>query len=279
MNLLFTGRGTSGSWQIRGLQVARAVGAESVPMATTVAGYDLAVVVKRAPEDILGRLRAANVPIIWDVVDAWPQPVGNDWARWQCMHWLNTELKRIRPIAVVAATMAMQRDVETLGFESCTVPHHYWTALDPNPVRDKVAHVGYMGGPNYLGRWLPAIQEECDARGWKFTYNGLTQLAKVDIVVGVREATGYAPRNWKSNVKLANAQGTGTPCVMAREQGALETASGGELWADTFEEMRRAFDALTPHVTRQQAAWRLTAGAPHLKTIATTYRQWLLSKS
>ena len=118
------------------------------------------------------------------------------------------------------------------------------------------------------------MQAECRRRGWEWVENPPT-IAALDIVVAVREQQGYAARAWKSNCKLANAQGCGVPFIGAREAGYLETASGGELWADTPREMVEALDALTPQLARVQAASRMIDAAPRLVDIARRYREWL----
>ena len=100
-------------------------------------------------------------------------------------------------------------------------------------------------------------------------------LADLDIVVAMRDQKGYAPRHWKSNVKLANAQGSGTPIICNREMGYLETASLEERWADTKEELFAALDALAPHDVRSAAHDGLRAFAPALDVVAADYLAWL----
>ena len=273
MKVLVTGRGTSGSWQIRGAQLGMAIGATVEPNAEDVAGYDLAIIVKRPRTELVRRLQAASVPIVWDVVDAWPQPIGNDWERSACMGWLRGEVKTIKPRAIVAATEAMAVDCD-FSLPVIALPHHARPGQNVNPIREQVQAVGYEGGEQYLGSWRPWLERECARRGWRFVVNP-RQLADVDIVVAVREKQGYAPRNWKSNVKLANAQGSGTPCVMNREAGYMENSSGGEVWADTQDEMAKAFDVLTRQDWRRDRAERLLHRAPSLEKIAKKYLRWL----
>jgi hypothetical protein len=103
-------------------------------------------------------------------------------------------------------------------------------------------------------------------------------LHECDIVVAVRDQVGYAPRHWKSNVKLANAQGSGTPIVCSREAGYLETAAGGVLFADTRDEMSAALDWLTPEATRRSYSRALIEGAPSLTGCASTLLQWITAQ-
>lgn len=285
MKLLVTGRGTSGSWKIRGEQLGRAValGRELAvhiePNALDVGGYDAAVVVKRAPSDLLARLHRMNVPIVWDVVDAWPQPIGNTWGLSQALDWLRGALGAVKPAAIVAATDAMRMDLQQLtDVPVLTLPHHARPYQSTNPIRHVVQMVGYEGGAEYIRRWEQFVFKECAARGWRFVKNP-EQLAHVDIMLALRDQGGYPPRRWKSNVKLANAQGTGTPAVCCREHGYLETASGAEEWADTPAELAAAFDQLAPFAIRKLRMERMRAVAPTLESVAEQYKAWLCKLS
>jgi hypothetical protein len=276
MHVLMTGKGTSGSWAIRGVQLGQTIGAAVIPNALDVAPYDLAVLVKRPTADLLQRLRRANVRIIWDVVDAYPQPAGNAWGKERCLDWLEEMFVMIQPAGIVAATEAMANDCTRFGVPVLALPHHARPGLRANPVRP-VKVVGYEGGEHYLGWWREVIEAECARRGWQFVMQP-AELADVDIVLALRDACGYAPRHWKSNVKLANAQGSGTPVICGREAGYLETQSGAERWADTPEELTEAFDALEPTEVRFAASRLLKDAAPTIDSIAETYLSWLRSK-
>lgn len=276
MRILITGRGTSGSWQIRGVQLGEAIGADVKPKASA-AAYDLSVLVKRPPDETQRSDTATR--LVWDVVDAWPQPRGNLWSRGECLMWLTEQMHALCPRAVVAATKAMAADLREVwpSMPVLALPHHARPGLDQNPIRERVEVVGYEGSLRHLGVWADWLRLECARRGWRFAAN-TGRLADCDIVVAVRQDTGYAPRNWKSNVKLANAQGSGTPIVMAREAGYIETASGfedAEQFADTQAEFVAAFDRLEPHAARLKASALMHAAAPSLESVAQTYRQWL----
>lgn len=274
MRVLMTGRGSGGSWQVRGVQLGRAMGATVMPEARDGGTYDVVVLVKRNVRGLLDVPRRGGAPIVWDIVDAYPQPQGNDWERDECLAWLEQERLRVRPDAIVAATQAMARDCEQFGVPVLTLPHHARPGLRRNPTRERVLTVGYEGAEHYIDKWRPVIEAECAQRGWRFVMQP-AELADVDIVLALRDSTGYAPRFWKSGVKLANAQGSGTPIVCCREAGYLETHSGGEQWADTPQELAAAFDALTPHAARVEASRKLLAAAPTLERIADTYSSWL----
>lgn len=280
MKVLMTGRGSSGSWQVRGIQLGRAMGATVTPEARDTAAHDVAVLVKRYTPDLLARLHAAReregLRIVWDVVDAWPQPRGNLWSREECLRWLRAEIALIKPDGIVAATYEMRQDCMEFGVPVLTLPHHARPGLRRNPIRDQVRTVGYEGAPHYIARWRGHIEHECMRRGWRFEMQP-AELSDVDILVALRDEVGYAPRKWKSGVKLANAQGSGTPVVCCREAGYLENDSGGALWADDPRQLANAFDVLEPLAARRNAAAKLLAATPHLQTIAETYSTWLRS--
>lgn len=276
VHLLMTGKGASGSWQIRGVQLGQTLRAAVVPNAKDLVPYNLAVLVKRQTTDLLERFHQSKVPLIWDVVDAWPQPIGNAWHKERCLEWLAGEVKTIRPAGIVAATRAMARDCEGFGVPVLALPHHARPGLRQNPIRP-LKVLGYEGGEKYLGRWLPIIKRQCSARGLRFVINP-TEVADVDVLVALRDCDGYAPRNWKSNVKLANAQGSGTPVICNREAGYLETACGAERWADDEAEFAAALDALESTEVRRSAAQVLRAAAPSIDSVTATYLQWLRSE-
>ena len=277
MKVLVTGSGRSGSWRIRGEQLGRAIGATVLPEAIDVAQYDVVILVKRPPPDLLARIHAARVPLIWDVVDAWPQPHGNEWPAQACFSWLRHSLLSVRPRAVVAATQQMARDAAAFGYLATCIPHHARPEQRTNPIRDRVALVGYDGGPQYIWRWSQTIKTECARRGWAWHPDPLP-LEEMDIVLALRDQQGYAPLHWKSNVKLANAQATGTPVVCAREWGYLECAGREVHFADDQAQLSRAFDALADVETRRAISRDLIASASNytLAAVAERYRAFLL---
>lgn len=274
LKILVTGRGSGGSWEIRGAQLGKAIGAEVAQHVNSAKGYDLAVVVKRPRYDVLERIRSRHIPIVWDVVDAWPQPDGNSWSYEKCMAWLDGQVAAVRPAALVAATQGMATDCARYKLPVLFLPHHARPGLLQNPIRERAAVVGYEGGEQYIEQWRPVIEAACAKRGMRFVVNP-PDLTVVDIVLALRDQTGYAPRQWKSCVKLSNAQGSGTPCILAREAGYQEMACGVERWADTAEELELALDELMPVAVRRVAHSRLIKVAPPLASVAEGYRRWL----
>jgi hypothetical protein len=278
MRILVTGRGTSGSWAIRGEQLGAAIGAHVERNAAKLAGYDAAILVKRPVADLLRRLHIARVPIIYDIVDSWPQPVGNEWERNECMAWLRQQVATIKPRALVCSTNVQANDCAEFGLPILALPHHARPNQVVNPIRDNVERVGYEGAEHYLGYWRGLIDAECKRRGWRFVINppgNEAALASVDIAVAFRAPRGYAARRWKSAVKLANAQGSGTPCVVDGESSHLETSSGGEIFADDARELSAAFDLLAPVSARRMIGDTLRNHTVRLEAIAAEYLVWL----
>lgn len=275
--ILVTGNGKSGSWKIRGEQLGAAIGAKVKTFHSGEPACDIVIEIKRGSFGVRDSYRN-RVPLVWDIVDAWPQPEGNRWSRGECLAWLKSGISVRAPYAIVAATQAMEADIREVGFRGpvLTLPHHARPGQTLNPIRRVVQTIGYEGGEAYLGKWKPILEAECARRGWKFVINP-KQLADLDIVVALRDSPGYAPTRWKSNVKLANAQGSGTPFIGNREFGYLETASGAEEWADTKSELIATLDLLSDASVRYHASTVLREGTPLLENIATTYRNWLES--
>lgn len=272
--ILFTGRGTSGSWAIRGVQLAAAIGVRAVPMVTApdCARADVVIGVKRLPDDILRAIRPR--PLVWDVVDAWPQPRGNDWNRVECMDWLASELDRIRPTAVIAATDAMRADVESFGYRCLWLPHHHRPGIASNQIRERIARVGYEGGIQYIEPMRNMIEAECRRIGAEFVVNPI-RLADVDVVLAMRNSIGYAPRHWKSAVKLSNAHGSGTPWIGCNEGGYREIATGCEYWAEDAAGLRTALAWLKDRESREAVSDRFRKAAFSVDRAAAMLMEWL----
>lgn len=246
MDCLFTGKGGSGSWAIRGEQLGSF--GRVVPNCTKPAG-DIAVVVKRTPRQVIDAIRAKGMPWVWDIVDAYPQPHANAWTRKEGIDWVRKQVESLRPNGIIWPNRKMMEDC-AIDLPQAVIYHHHRSGIRLNPIRESVHTVGYEGG-NYLGSWRPMIEEECRRRGWSFVTDP-GELANLDIVVAFRDPTGYVPFSWKSNVKLANAHGSGTPFVGAPECGYMETQSGAEYWATDKNSLRVAFDWLTDQSSREQ---------------------------
>lgn len=277
VNLLFTGNGTAGSWIVRGEQIGQALGAHVAPKAT-VADFkaaDLTVCVKRVPEARLLALRASGKPWVLDVLDFYPQPLCSTWGASEAIRWAQARLAFLRPDGVIWPNQRMAEDVGFNGPQA-VIYHHHRPGIRRNPIRERVSVVGYEGAAPYVDGWRAHIESECDKRGWRFAINP-PSLAETDIVLALRGGpwNGYVPEHWKSNVKLANAHGSGTPFVGSPEEGYRETQTGAEYWARDLGGLRMAFDWLTPPKNREAVAERFLANAYTLDQAAKDYRAFL----
>lgn len=263
MKLLVTGRGNSGSWQIRGEQLGQAMGA-TVKQGVTVEdckAADMVVTVKRVRDDFLQAVRKADVLWVFDALDFYPQPLCSTWTQAQSIHWVKTLVKKYHPSAVIWPNERMRQDCDD-GRPGMVLYHHHRPGIAQNPIRKDIKAIGYEGSASYLGSWRQAIERQCQDRGWRFVVNP-DHLADVDIVLAIRahEFAGYAQRHWKSNVKLANAHGSGTPFIGQKECGYLETATGCEYWTEDPGSMKVCFDWLNSQEARELVSDRFIAKA------------------
>jgi len=272
VRVLVTGRGGSaGSWIVRGEQLGKAIGATVQPMAASAVGFDVAVVVKRTPPQAMKALQGRRW--VWDIVDAYPQPEAYGWERSDAVAWVQRRIRELKPAAMIWPTARMREDCDT-GLPGIVLPHHYRPRIGVNPIRDRVQVVGYEGAPAYLGSWRALLEDECARRGWRFAVNPAA-LTDLDIVVALRGAGGYVSRHWKSNVKLANAHGSGTPFVGQQECGYIETRTGAEYWAEDAPSLSRAFDWLTDQGAREAIADRFLQGAYPVQRAADALKAFL----
>ena len=277
MRILVTGNGSAGSWQIRGQQLGYALGATVRPRATLaqLKKADIAVVVKRIPPSLRKALSESKTPWVWDLVDFYPQPACTAWGQSKAFRWVREQIRELKPTAVIWPTAGMRADCDT-GLPNLVLYHHHWPEMAVNPVRKKLHKVGYEGNGRYLGSWQKVIEKACKARGLEFVVNTGTH-ADWDVCVAFRDASvnGYCQRHWKSNVKLANAHGSGTPFIGPSELGYIETSVGGEIFIDDDKDFGSALDSLADYKTRLSIHERFRAGAITLDTVAAKYRYFL----
>lgn len=264
MNLLFTSQSTkAGSWVIRGRQLGEACGAAVIPRATLAQCQAAAAIiaVKKVGPELLHSIRASGRPWAFDVLDAYPQPLCARWGRAESIEWIKSRIRHLSPTAVIWPNRKMREECD-VGLPGFVLPHHHRPGIASNPIRPMIRAVGYEGEPTYLAGLRGVIEDECSRRGWRFVINP-PRLADVDVVLAMRAGLGmsYAARNWKSNVKLANAHGSGTPFIGNRECGYMETASGCEYWADSPKELAVALDWLDSFSARELVSDRFRSVA------------------
>lgn len=278
-----------GSWVVRGRQVAAALGATAVDDAPddAVSLASAVVAVKRPLDGLSAVCAREGVPLVYDVVDAWPQPHGNQWSEGAARRWLRQEVLEVRPQVVVAATTAMQRHLQEdlpRDIRVVCIPHHARPNQQVNPVREEVRRIGYEGCEKYIEEWLPAIYSYCRPRNIEFVVNP-EHLADLDIVLAVRGGRwrGWATDNWKSGVKLSCAQGSGTPIVLMPECGARDVSTHArlpgleeaEMWVSCQEELAVALEKLAPHGERLWRSGLLSRAAVTIDDVAVMWRTLL----
>lgn len=276
-DILFTGSGRSGSWQIRGHQIGTALGARVTPVADrgVIDRSSVVVAVKRLPRELQRSLRSTQTPWVWDLVDFYPQPECTSWGRSHAYRWVRQQIKSMKPDGIIWPNKQMQTDCD-VAIPSRVIYHHGNPKLSLNPVRTEVKTVGYQGSPKFLGAWEKVFKTVCRNRGWRFVANE-GQLSDWDIVVAFRDApvNGYCQRFWKSNVKLANAHITGTPFLGNDEASYRETGTGDELLIRNPSEVELAFDRLAPYATRKRIHQRFVAASIRLETVVREYEEFL----
>lgn len=278
MRVLFTSRSSAGAWQIRGEQIAAVRTnwmATNNPSDAEIAACDLLCVVKKPVEDVVARARSMGKPLVYDIVDSWAQP--EDGLK-------HTNLPAARELfgaawraldadGYIFPTRRMQIDLGGMVMRSVTIYHHYWPQIQRNRLREQVLTIGYEGG-DYLGEWQERIAAACAARGLRFVANP-ADYSQLDIVVLVRggEHGSFLARSYKSNVKLANAYGSGTPALVhVDEMSAHDTDTGDVLFfSDRPGSFERQLDALVGDAAlRRQIHRNFLAASPrfHISNIA-----------
>lgn len=266
---LFTSRSCAGAWQVRGEQVAalranwRAV---PRPAEADLAACDLVCVVKRPDLQVVERARALGKAVVFDIVDSWAQPAdGLRHAGVAAARALFAPAWRaLGADGYIFPTQRMAQDLGDLVRRGVVIHHHHRPGIARNPVRERVATVGYEGA-DYLGEWRGRLEAACAARGLRFVTNP-ARYTDLDIVVLARggEHASFLARSYKSNIKLANAYGSGTPALVhAGELSAQETDCGDVLFfTDAPGSLERQLDRLcASHALRLAIHRRFLAAA------------------
>lgn len=252
--------------------MSEALGGKAIPMASLeeCKAADAIIAVKRIHDRLLANIRASKKPWAWDVVDAYPQPQCSSWGRSESIAWLQSEVKRLKPDLIIFPNARMRDDFGS----GAVIYHHHRPGIERNPIRERIETIGYEGSPRYIESWMPAIADECKKRGASFVVNP-PRLADVDVVLALRGIgwSGYPQRHYKSNVKLANAHGSGTPFIGAMESGYLEKKSGRECWVDSKSELTSALDLLAPQEVRKKVSARFLECAYPIEKAAADYRK------
>lgn len=208
--LLFIGVGR-GSFEVRGVQLGRAMGARvtTKPSADDWAWADVIVLIKHAIETYGDHAKATGKTVVWDALDFWKQPEDNGRSVAEMTRLVAERKKRFGIAHVIGATKSMAHAVG-----GSYLPHHHRPGLVPGDVRPELKTVAYEGKRKYLGSWGKALQRTCDRLGLRFVVNP-TDIREADLLVAFRgeEHDGDLCRQWKSGVKFANAIAAGRPIL------------------------------------------------------------------
>lgn len=269
LKVLFTGRGTSGSWQIRGAQMSIALNGCALPMASAAEckTADVIVAVKRVPDALLANIRKSGKPWAWDIVDAYPQPACETWDKARSLEWLHGEVKRLQPDHIIWPNAQMRGDFGG----GTTIYHHHRPGLLVNPIRQGVRVIGYEGSVKCLSGWESQIEAACKKVGARFVINP-DRLCDVDAVLALRSRHGYPHHFWKSNVKLANAHGSGTPFIGQLESGYFETGCGAEAWITGPQDIPDAVQQIARPERRRAIRDQFLRVAKPIESIAEQYK-------
>lgn len=121
---------------------------------------DMVVAVKRLPPEMVRALQQSGTPWILDVVDFYPQPKCSTWSREAAIRWVQGQIKELKPHGIIWPNQRMMDDCQ-IDLPGTVIYHHYRPDAPVNPIRERVAMVGYEGSPNYIGEWLEPIREAC----------------------------------------------------------------------------------------------------------------------
>lgn len=273
MRVLITGSGTSGSWQIRAVQLGQAIGATVKPKATAadVKAHDVVIMIKRVIKEVVDAAHRFKKPLLYDILDWWPQPEGNAWTRPVAIKNTIARLNEVRPTAVIYPNKQMRDDI---GFRGEVLYHHARPGLGTKEYfPERGLCVGYEGAEPYMSGYMgTVVAEQCERRMWAFEINPSNYL-EMDIIVAFRDAqyNGWVPSSWKSNVKLANAQAAGIAFVGGLDRAYVETAGPEDrLIENSGVALSRAFDELTDRAARE--SYRQSSHGYYLNRAANEYK-------
>lgn len=231
MRVLFCGGSSkSGSWAMRGIQIASTHDdwiAVAEPTVYDIADADIVVVVKRINGDLIKKIKEAGKPLVYDMLDFWVQKHGVKIPDNlpDAIMLAKNQIAKIQPDAIIAANECMANDLRSCAPTVQHIYHHY--RLDAAPVKGGDV-IYYDGSIKHAEGWLKKLQK----------------IAKVKIGVpqddalalfSARDGQAWLPNRWKSNVKAANAIGYGLPLITHPDNGAMETEVEGFFFSNESE--------------------------------------------
>lgn len=281
VNVCFTSRSSAGAWQIRGVQIASMRSnwtALNKPSDEDLEKADVVCLVKRPDPRVIERARRMGKALVFDIVNSWAQP--EDGMKYtdtvKAREFFSKVWKGIDADGYIFPTRRMQESLGGLVRDKITIYHHFRPRIEKNAIRERVTVIGYEGG-DYLGEWRPRIEQACARRGIEFVANP-QRLADLDIVILARggEHGSFLARQFKSNVKLANAIGSGTPALVHYEEMSAHDTDTGDVLFFTNQpgSFERQLDRLIDsHALRLRIHERFLEVAPrfHITSIANQF--------
>lgn len=258
-----------GSWQVRGVEIGRAIGARVTadPSPSDWKWADVCVIVKRGFEAFAATAVRSGVPFIWDAVDFWQQPEDNQAT--DPVALARRYMGFLAPKSIICATKAMAVDLGGIY-----IPHHSRPSLTPAHNRDRLEIVAYEGTSKYLGPWRAALETACARLNLTFLVNP-PDLRAADLVVAFRGGPWDGPicRRWKSGVKYSNAQAAGRPVLTQAHAAFDEMGCDGRVLEDVGE-LDASLSAYLDPTTRQLAFEhaQVRAQAYTLRSITVHYK-------
>lgn len=219
--------------------------ATNSPTSEDISTSDVVCIVKKTRSSVLRDCRRHERLIVLDVVDFWPQPKHGmpSKGKKESENLVVELINDISPDALIFPNWAMWSDFSKFfpTTPSTFIYHHYRPEYDPVTPRQNYNRprvLAYEGG-DYLGEWFPIIESVCSQLGLDFRVNP-TSLKDADLIISARAERfqTYLNRNYKSNVKAANALGLVKPLVChMSERSAHEIDPGTFLFFSTGENL------------------------------------------
>jgi len=261
--------------QIRGLQVAAALGADTLTLAELsrerAGRYRVVVYVKEVPTpDTMARIRDGGVRQVWDPLDRF------DW---------RTMRRHARYVdAFLAANRTHAIELERrYGLSATLIPHQHCNADELTIPRDRTPPtLGFIGGRDH---W-PLSRRLVRRLPYEVFSTIHTPAPVVDAYLGVD--IGFAYRedrhklSYNAATKLVNFMSFGIPAVLNPETGYLEVSRHDEacLYAQSKREFVRLLERLAadPVLRRRLGEAGIEAARPyHIRAVAEQYRAFLES--
>jgi|GEM_PF-1106317 len=287
LKVFFLGKSRkAGSWEIRGEQIASSRPhwkASSGNSLIELTKSDVVCFVKHIDESMYRLARKLGKICVYDVIDSWPQPDAYRHCvnRVTATKFFTEKWKNHFWDGVIFPNKMMAQHLGHMTRASAVIYHHFRPGIEINPIRSKVKRLGYEGNETYLGIWSDIIKRICAEKKWEWVVNP-PKMSDVDIAIAVREGEhdGFLANSYKSNVKLANMYGSGTPGVLGSSEVSYhETDCGVVPFFSTEAQLRDRLSSLEGYERRLslQMEFLKLREAYSLEHISNIYESFFIS--